>query len=62
MGTSVATEPLNVSIIVIYDLGPTFSFLLPFLTAPLEMVALTTSEIYLMIYLMDVTSIDKTCN
>ena len=30
------------------------------MTAPLEMVALTTSCIYLMIYLIDTTNIDKT--
>ena len=30
-----------------------------FMTAPLEMVTLTTSWIYLMIYLKDVTNIDK---
>ena len=37
-----------------------FSFF--FMIAPLEMVALTTSCIYLMIYLIDVTNIDKICD
>ena len=32
------------------------------MTAPLEMVALTTSRIYLMIYFTDITNIDKICN
>ena len=32
------------------------------MTAPLEMVALTTSRIYLMIYLIDITNIDKICD
>ena len=48
---SAASEPLNFFIIVIYDLWPTYSFLL----APLKMVALTTSRIYL----VDITHIDK---
>ena len=43
MGTSAGSEPLNFFIIVIYDLGPTYSFLL----APLKKVALTASRIYL---------------
>ena len=30
--------------------------------APLEMVTLTTSRIYLMIYLIDITNIDKMCD
>ena len=30
MGTSTASKPLNSFIIVIYDLGPTYSFLLLF--------------------------------
>ena len=58
MGTSAASEPLNFFIIVIYDLRPTYSFLL-FMTVPFEMVAMTTSRIYLMIYLIDITNIDK---
>ena len=29
------------------------------MTVPLEMVALTTSRIYLMIYFVDITNIDK---
>ena len=33
-----------------------------FMTAPLEMFALTTSRIYLMIYLIDSTNIDKICD
>ena len=61
-GTSVASEPLNFFIIVIYDLWPTYSFLLSSLTATLEIVALTTSRIYLMIYLIDITNIDKICD
>ena len=44
MGTSGASEPLNFCIIVIYELRPTYSFLPTFLTAPLEMVALTISR------------------
>ena len=32
------------------------------MTAPLEMVALTTSWIYLMIYLIDIKNIDKICD
>ena len=39
-------------IYVIYDLWPTYSFLLPFLIAPLNMVTLTTSQIYLLVYLI----------
>ena len=58
MGTSAASEQLNFFQIVIYDLWPTYSFLL----APLKMVALTTSRIYLMIYLIDITHIDKICD
>ena len=34
-------------------------FLLLFMNVPLEMVALTTSQIYLIIYLIDITNIDK---
>ena len=33
-----------------------------FLTATLETVALTTSQIYLMIYLKYITNIDKICD
>ena len=61
MGTSAASEPLNSLVIVIfmiYDLLIVFSF---FMTTPLDMVALTTSRIYLMIYLIDITNIDKIC-
>ena len=44
----------------IYDLLIVFS---PFLmTAPLEMVAFTTSRIYLTINLIDITIIDKICD
>ena len=45
MGTSVASEPLNFFIIIIYfyDLLPTYSFLFE----PLKMVAMTTSWFYL---------------
>ena len=42
MGMRVASEPLNFFIILICELWPTYSFSSPFLTAPLEMVALTT--------------------
>ena len=52
MGTSVASEPLNFFIIVIDDIWPTYGFLL----AHLEMVALTPSQIYLMRYLIDITT------
>ena len=44
-------------IIVIYDLLIIFSYF--FMTAPLEMVALTPSLIYIMIYLIYITNIDK---
>ena len=37
MGTSIVSEPLNFFTIVINDLSTTYSFLSPFLTAPLEM-------------------------
>ena len=37
---------------------PTYKFLLD----PLKIVALTTSRIYLMIYLKDITHIDKICD
>ena len=40
-----------------YELVIVFSS--PFLTAHLEIVALTTSRIYLMIYLIDITNIYK---
>ena len=62
MGTSAVNEPLNFFIIVImiYDLFILFSSF--FLTAPMEMVALTTSQIYLMLYLIDITNIDKICD
>ena len=60
MGTSGASEPLNFFIIVfIYDLLIVVSSF--FMTVPLKMVALTTSRIYLMIYLIDITNID-TCD
>ena len=62
MGTSAASEPLNSFVIVIYDLWPTYSFLPPFLIAPLNMVTLTTSRIYSMIYFMDITNIDTICD
>ena len=39
MGTSAASEPLNLFIIVIYYLWPTYSFSPFFMTAPLGMVA-----------------------
>ena len=42
---------------MIYDLLIVFSSF--FMTAPLELVALTTSHIYLMTYLIDITNIDK---
>ena len=45
---------------MIYDLLIVFSSF--FMIAPLEMVALTTSWIYLMIYLVDITLIDKICD
>ena len=54
MGTSTVSEPLNFFIIVIYDLLIVFSSF--FMTVPLETVVLTTSKIYLMIYLIDITS------
>ena len=55
---SIASKPLNFFRIVIYDLWPTYSFLFPLLTAPLEMVTLTTSRINL----IDITNIDKICD
>ena len=42
---------------MIYDLF--YSFLLFFMTAPLEMGSWTTLRIYLIIYLIDITYIDK---
>ena len=62
MGTSVASEPLNSFIIVkmIYDLLIVFSSF--FMTMTLEMVAFSTSRIYLIIYLIDITGIDKICD
>ena len=42
-----------------YDLLIVFSS--PFLTAPLEMVTLTTQHVYLMVYLIVTTNIDKIC-
>ena len=43
----------------IYELWPTYSFLLLFQAAPLTKVTLTTSRIDLMINLLDTTNIDK---
>ena len=45
---------------MIYDLLIVFSSF--FMTAPLKMVALTTLRIHLMIYLTEVTNIDKICD
>ena len=45
---------------MIYDLLIVFSS--PFLSDPLEMITLTFSEINLMIYLIDITNIDKICD
>ena len=45
---------------MIYDLLIVFSSI--FMTAPFEMVALTTSRIYLMMYLIDITDVDKICD
>ena len=42
---------------MIYDLLLVFSFF--FIAAPLEMLALTTLRIYLVIYFLDITNIDK---
>ena len=58
MGTCAASEPLNFFIYVIYDLWPTYSFLL----APLKMFALASARIYLMIYLIDNKHLDKICD
>ena len=62
MGTSAASEPLYFFIIVImiYDLLTIFSSF--FMTLTLELVALTTLRIYLMINLIDITNIDKICD
>ena len=63
MGMSAASEPLNFFVVVIYmifNLLIVFSSL--FMAAPLKMVALTTSRIYLMVYLIDITNIDKICD
>ena len=63
MGTSAASEPLNsfiIDIYMIYDLLIVFSSF--YMTAPLEMVALTTSQILLLVYLIDITYIDKICD
>ena len=49
MGTSVASEPINLSM-------TSYSFILSF---PLEMVALNTYQIYLMIYLIDIQILTK---
>ena len=46
----------------IYELWPTYSFLLLFQAAPLTKVALTTSRIDLMIYLIDSTNIVYICD
>ena len=56
-----ASEPLNFFIILymIFNLLIVFSSF--FMTAPLE-IELTTSRIYLMIYLIDITNIDKICD
>ena len=45
--------------IVIYNLCPTYSFLFSSLAAPQEIVALTTSRIHIMIYVIYITYIDK---
>ena len=45
---------------MIYDLLIVFSSF--FMTRPWEMVALTTSRIYLNIYSIDITNIDKICD
>ena len=45
-GNERSSKPLNFFIIVIHDLWPTYSFLQSILIAHLEMVALTTSQIY----------------
>ena len=45
---------------MIYNLLIAFSSF--FMTAPFEMVALTTLQIYLMVYLVNITNIDKICD
>ena len=45
---------------MIYDQLKVFSSF--FLTPPLKMVALTTTRNFLMIYLLDITNIDKICD
>ena len=60
MGTGARSEPLNFFIIVIYDLLIVFSSF--FMSVPLEMEALITSQIYLIIYLIDITNINKICD
>ena len=61
MGTSAASEPIVFIIVIcIYDQLIIFSSF--FMTTPLEMVALTTLRTYLMIYLIDITNIDKICD
>ena len=63
MGTSAVSEPHNFFIVVlhmIYDLLIVFSTF--FMTVALEIVALTTSRIYLMIHLINITDIDKICD
>ena len=45
---------------MIYDLHVVFSSF--FMAAPLEMVALAALQIYFMVYLMDITNIDKICD
>ena len=59
MGTSAANEPLDsfISAYMIYELLIVFSYF--FMSSPLEMVAFTTSRIYLVIDVIDITSIDK---
>ena len=54
--------PLNSFIIVIYIIYDLLIVFSPFVTAPFEMVALTTSRTYFMIYLIDITNIDKICD
>ena len=50
MGTSAAREPLDSFIIVFIIYGLLIVFSSFFMNAPLEIDALTTSRIYLMIY------------
>ena len=59
MGTSAASEPLNSFIIVIYDLWPTYFFLLLFHNYAFRNGRIDHFRIYLMIYLIDITNIDK---